>query len=67
MTWLFPQVLEIGRIYNVKKEAWHATAMSVDASMLIVENRDTTDENSDYSGLTAGDKSLILETARREL
>src|SRR5512137_1506546 len=38
---LYLQVMEIGRIYNVRKAVWHATAMTRDASMLIVENRDT--------------------------
>jgi len=64
---LVPQIMEIGKIYNVKKAIWHTTAMTKDASMLIVENRDTTEANSDYSDLTAAEKALILDFAGREL
>lgn len=40
--------MEAGKIYNVKKGAWHALSMSKDAKVLIVENHDTTRENSEY-------------------
>ena len=35
-------------IYNVKKAVWHAICVSKDASVLIVENTDTSVENSEY-------------------
>ncbi len=37
-----------GKIYNVKKGAWHHIVTSEDAKVLIVENDDTGDENSEY-------------------
>lgn len=37
-----------GKIYNVKKGSWHALLMERDAKILIVENHDTTKENSEY-------------------
>lgn len=64
---LFPQPMELGKIYNVKKAVWHTVIMSLDASILIVENRDTSKQNSDHSELKPEQKALILETARREL
>ncbi len=54
------QRMEIGKIYNVKCGAWHTLALSRDASLVIVENRDTTDENSEYADLTAGQREWIL-------
>lgn len=40
--------MEKGKIYNVKKGIWHSIAMSRDAKVLIVENDDTTENNSEY-------------------
>ena len=60
------QSMEIGRIYNVKRLAWHTVLMSNDASVLLVENHDTDEHNSEYDKLTAGQRSRLMETARRE-
>ena len=40
--------LQIGRIYNVKKGAYHALLMEKDAKVLIVENHNTSRENTEY-------------------
>ena len=40
--------MEKGKIYNVKKGAWHALNMSRDTKVLIVENHNTTRENTEY-------------------
>ena len=40
--------LENGKIYNVKKGAWHALCMNGDAKVLIVENHNTSRENTEY-------------------
>lgn len=40
--------LENGRLYNVKKMAWHNILMSKDAKVLIVENHNTGLENTEY-------------------
>lgn len=36
------------KIYNVKKGVWHALLMERDAKVLIVENHNTSKENSEY-------------------
>jgi len=35
------QAMELGSLYNVKRHAWHSVLLSRDASVLIVENRET--------------------------
>jgi hypothetical protein len=34
------------KLYNVKRGVWHSHTLNIDASVLIVENRDTTIQNS---------------------
>jgi len=43
---IFAQDMEPLKLYNVKRGAWHTHTLSDDASVLIVENRDTTLDNS---------------------
>lgn len=38
--------MEKGKVYNVKRGAWHSHTLSRDAMVLIVENADTRDANS---------------------
>jgi ureidoglycolate hydrolase len=59
-------VMEPGKIYNVKRSAWHTVVLSRDGSVLIVENRNTNSENSNYSSLDPEQRSFIIEIARRE-
>jgi hypothetical protein len=40
--------MEQGVIYNVTKGEWHGIVVSSDALVMVVENSDTTEENSDY-------------------
>ena len=40
--------MEKGVIYNVAKGEWHGIVVSSDALVMVVENSDTTEENSDY-------------------
>lgn len=40
--------LEQHKLYNVKKGAFHALLMETDAKVLIIENHDTSKENSEY-------------------
>ncbi len=40
--------LEKGKLYNVKRGAWHAVLLEKDAKVLIVENHDTGKENTEY-------------------
>lgn len=43
-----PVEMEKNKIYNVKAGAWHNIRVSKDAKVLIVENLDTSKENSEY-------------------
>ena len=44
--------MELYKLYNVKKGAWHSHTFSEDARVLIVENCDTADGNSPFVGLS---------------
>ena len=61
----FP-VMEEGILYNVKPTCWHAVVMSREAVLLIVENADTNDANSQFVNLSPDLCREIVETARRE-
>jgi ureidoglycolate hydrolase len=60
---IYPQVMEFGKIYNVKRNVWHAILLSPDASVLLVENRNTSKINSEYFKLTTEQMEAILEQA----
>lgn len=60
------QVMESGKIYNVKQGIWHTVVLSRNGSVLIVENRNTSKANSNYFTLGPEQRELILEKARRE-
>ena len=55
------QPMEIGKVYNIKRCAWHTVSLSRDASVVIIENRDTTDRNSEYAQLTQEQRQWIAE------
>lgn len=63
---IFPQVMEPGKIYNVKQNVWHSIVLSRDGSVLIVENQDTDEKNTDYSPIPPRDRQLIIDVARHE-
>lgn len=44
--------LRPGLVYNVKQAVWHTHTLSGDAKVLVVENRDTTYENSPFTPLS---------------
>jgi ureidoglycolate hydrolase len=60
------QVLEPGKIYNVKRSIWHSVVLSRNGSVLIVENRNTGIENSNYFSINMQQRNLIVSIARRE-
>jgi len=45
--------MEKKKLYNVKKGVWHNLIATPGTSLLIVENTDTTEKNSDYYPVTA--------------
>jgi len=56
---IYTQAMEQGIIYNVKHGTWHSIVLSRDASVLIVENRDTTTKNSEYTNLSPEHRRLL--------
>ncbi|MBI4731160.1 MAG: hypothetical protein HY781_03355 [Chloroflexi bacterium] len=62
---LVPQAMEPLNLYNVKRNVWHTILFSRDASVLIVENRDTGPHNTEFADLAPEQRELIIETARR--
>ena len=60
------QVMDPGKIYNVKQSVWHSVVLSLDGSVLIVENKNTSEENSNYFALNPSQRSEIVEVSRRE-
>ncbi len=59
------QQMEIGAVYNVKRCAWHTVVLSGEASMIIVENRDTNDSNSEQIMLSARQREAVQAQAAR--
>jgi ureidoglycolate hydrolase len=56
--------LEPHKIYNVKRGVWHSHTLSNDASVLIVENRDTTNQNSPKKFLNDDQRQRLIEITR---
>lgn len=57
--------LEPGKVYNVKRGVWHTHTLSRDASVLVVENRDTTFDNSPFRDLDAAQTQAIAAHVAR--
>jgi hypothetical protein len=53
--------MEPQKCYNIRKGVWHNLILEDDGVVLIVENEDTSRENSAYYTLTGEDKALIRE------
>jgi len=53
-------------IYNVRCKSWHTILLSRDASVLIVEEGDTGEHNSEFASLPARLCAQIVELARNE-
>jgi calcineurin-like phosphoesterase family protein len=60
------QRMESRKVYNIKRLAWHTILLSHDATVLLVENRDTYKHNSEYVSLSPTQRGQIMEIARRE-
>jgi hypothetical protein len=62
-----PQMMVSGKIYNVRQSVWHTVVLSRDGSVLIVENRNTNEENSDYCPLDQEQRNLIIQISGQEI
>ena len=56
--------LKPGKVYNVKQGVWHTHTLSADAKVLVVENRDTTYDNSPFTPLTAAQQEELIRLSR---
>jgi hypothetical protein len=56
--------MEPYKVYNVKKAVWHNHTVSKDGKVLIVENRNTDDDNSPYIDLTEIQQAQIIEDTK---
>lgn len=52
--------MEPGVIYNVKKDVWHSHALTPGSQVLVVENRDTTNDNSPILPLDARMREALV-------
>lgn len=52
--------MERGVVYNFPKGAWHQILCSHDATVIIVENEDTSEDNSEYIDFTLDQKKNVL-------
>jgi hypothetical protein len=53
------------KLYNVRQAAWHGVVLSRDATILLVENTNTSPANSEYFTLTPELHSTLTRAARR--
>jgi ureidoglycolate hydrolase len=60
---IHPQKMEMGYLYNVKRNAWHTVMLSQDASILIVEEKNTGPENTEYCELAEDFRKEIATIA----
>ncbi len=51
--------MEPHKLYNIKRGVYHSHTLSKDAIVLVVENRDTGDENSEQVSLTDEQRKVI--------
>ncbi len=62
---IYAEDMEPLYLYNVKRGAWHAHALSPDATVLIIENRDTTYDNSPRTPLDSSQRATVGNLARQ--
>ncbi len=58
---LHPCEMQPGVIYNVKRGVYHTHTLSADAAVLVVENCDTSDVNSDKIPLTDAQRAVVRQ------
>lgn len=60
ITHIHAQDMEPLKLYNVKRSCWHTHTLSIDATVIIIENRDTTDHNSPEINLTPEQRAMLV-------
>ena len=56
--------MELYKLYNVKRGAWHSHTFSEDARVLVVENRDTVYENSPFVDLSEDQRQEVVRLTK---
>jgi hypothetical protein len=56
-------IMEIGKVYNIKVNCWHNIILSEDAHVIIIENQDTNDKNTDHCQLSNGLQRKLQQRA----
>jgi hypothetical protein len=53
------------KVYNVKRSCWHSHTLSEDATVLIIENRDTSAKNSSEIELNPEQRAKLVTLAQK--
>ena len=59
------QPMEPLKVYNIRRGTWHSHTLSPDATVLIIENENTCDDNSPEAELTERQKMRLTAEADR--
>lgn len=60
--WAFDKVeMQPGRVYNIPRTLWHNTITQKDTKMILIEDSNTGESNSDFYRLTAEDLKAIRQ------
>ncbi len=65
ITQIHAQELEPLKLYNVKRSCWHTHTLSAGTTVLIVENRNTNDQNSPEIALNADQRAKLVQLTRQ--
>ncbi len=60
-------IMEIGRVYNIKKYTWHTISLTKNAHVIIVENDDTDASNSEIQPMSENDRLYTKEIVNKFL
>ncbi len=61
VTEIYAEDLAPCKLYNVKRGVWHHHTLGADATVLVIENRDTTYDNSPRTPLSAAQRAQLVE------
>jgi hypothetical protein len=64
VTAIYAEDMQPYKVYNVKKGTWHASTLTEEGMVLIVENRDTSGGNSASCLLTGAQRATVVERTR---
>ena len=64
LTRIHAEDLQPHRVYNVRQGVWHTHTLSQDAKVLVVENQDTTWDNSPFTPLDEAQMGVIVHLTR---